>query len=406
MDNEYVKKLTSKNPSDYETAASHIINSSDEEAFKSLVAKSDFLFDFIKENVKRRLANVITNFNYKNLLNFLKIYSQDYEEFIVSRLVRFADEDLTDEMLNRLENGIDEEKAYCAKYFSYINDTLAVELLRKNAYSQFSPLALNSAEALSSMNDIESYNLAIEKIKSEDEYEKLSAVNFLVAYKNTEALQPIFETMKKSSMPENIASEIPYLKSFLELIDTKYKYDVILALNYILSGFGEIVSLDQVFAFEIYDILSKLVDIQPYENDSKSALLLVNLKLKFEQLTENEEYIFDEDKIVKEEIYGIKEFIDSIEDEFWAQQVNLLQNELETDSEFVFFALEIVQEMHLESALIKLKNLLKSSNQTLILKSVEVIKSLEKINEIDKNEVLSNITDKNIRLIIESNFNQ
>lgn len=406
MENEYVKKLTGKNPEDYEYAASHIINNSDVNAFSALVDKSDFLFDFIKENVKKRLANVVTNFNYKNILNFLTVYSPDYEDFIVSTLVRFADEDLTDEMLSCLENGTDEEKAYCAKYFSKINDTLALDLLKKYSYSEFSPLAVNCAEALSEMNDVDSYNLAVEKIKSDDEFEKLSAVSFLIAYKNKEALGLIFEAMKKSSMPENIASEIPYLQSFSELLETSFKPDVILALNYILSGLGEIISLDQVFTFEFYDILSRLIDIQPYEKDSKYAILLVNAKLKFEQLTENDEYIFDEDKIIKEEIFAIKELLSSLDPAFWSEQESLFQNEIDENSKFIFFALEIVQELNLPKSFEKIKNILKSSNQTITLKSVEVIKSMNKISEINKDEVLSNVSDENIRLIIESIFNQ
>ena len=73
MPNEYVKKLTGKNPKDFEFAASYIINKSDVKAFEALVEQSDFLFDFIKKNVEKRLTNAITPLNYKNLLSFLKI---------------------------------------------------------------------------------------------------------------------------------------------------------------------------------------------------------------------------------------------------------------------------------------------------------------------------------------------
>ena len=77
MNNEYVKKLTGKNPKDFEFAAAHIINNSDIEAFSALVEKSDFLFDFIKENVKKRLSAAINESNYKNLFSFLNVYDQD-----------------------------------------------------------------------------------------------------------------------------------------------------------------------------------------------------------------------------------------------------------------------------------------------------------------------------------------
>lgn len=410
--NEYVKKLTGKNPKDFEFAAAHIINNSDVEAFCVLVQQSDFLFDFIKQNVEKRLFTAVNANNYKNLMNFLTVYSPDYENFIVSTLVKFADEDLTDEMLELLENGTNEQKAYAAKYFSYINDSLALELLREYAFCDFDALAINSAEALSAMNDKHSYNLALEKIKSEDEFEKLSAISFLVAYKNPDAIGIILDAMKKSSMPENIASEIPYLKSFMELLDTEYKSDTILAINYIINGLGEIVMLGQLFDFQLFEVLEKLIQNQISEKSSKIATLLLNAKLKLEQLTENEEYIFDEDKAIKAEVHEIKNLLNSQSNEFWDEQKKLFQNELvgELDgklndkNEFVFSALELVQDLNLSEALDKLKNLLCLGNQTIILKTVEVLKSLNKLNEIDKNAVLEKISDENIKAIIQSLF--
>lgn len=402
MNNEYVKKLTGKQPKDFEFAAAHIINNVDIEAFSALVEQSDFLFDFIKKNVEKRLANVITNYNYKNLLSFLKIYSTDYDEFIISTLVKFADEDLTDEMLDKLENGTDEEKAYAAKYFSKINDSLALDLLRKYSYNEFEPLAINSAEALSAMKDEDSYNLAIKKLDSEDEFEKLSAIRFLSAFKDPKAIDAFFEAMRKSSMPEHIASEIPYLKSFLELLDTDYKSNTILAINYIINGLGEILELSQIFNFQLFEVLERLINEQ--NNEGSIALTLVHAKNKFEQLTENDEYIFDEDKTVKEEVYEIKNMLNFQDETFWNEQKTLLQNELNENSDFVFSALEIVHELHLAESIGRLQTLLNSSNQTILLKTVEVIKSLNKLSEIDQNKVLEKISDENIKLIIQSLF--
>lgn len=401
MDNEIVKKLTGKNPKDFEFAAAHIINECDVEVFSALVEKSDFLFDFIKRNVETRLKNVITNYNYKNLLCFLKIHSHDYENLIVSTLVKYADEELTDEMLDRLENGADEEKAYAAKYFSHINDTLAIDLLRKYSYAEFDALALNCAEALSAMKDEFSYNLAVEKIKSDDDFEKLSAARFLVSYGDKKALKILFETLKNSSMPENIASEIPYLERFTILLQSDHKKHVILALNHILNGLGEIIPLSQIFDFELYEIFEKLIN---NENTSQTAVLLLNAKQKFEQLTENDEYIFDENNNIKEEVHAIKDFLSSISTDFWDKQKKLAQEELNYESEYLFFALELVQELNIFESFEKLKELLQSQNQTVILKTTEVIKSLGKITELDKNTVLKNVTDKNIKLIIESLF--
>lgn len=403
MNNEYVKKLTGKNPTDFEFAAAHIINNSDVEAFSALVEQSDFLFDFIKKNVEKRLSAVVDEKNYKNLMSFLNVYSPDYDGFIVSSLTKYADEDLTDEMLELLENGSDEQKAYSAKYFSRINDSLAIELLRENSYAEFDPLAINCAQALSAMKDETSYNVALEKIKSEDEFEKLSAIRFLVEYKDKGALEVIFQAMKKSSMPENIASEIPYIQSFLDLLDAQFKFETVLAINYVLNGLGEIILLGQLFDFQLFEVLEKLINIQG-EKDSRIALTLLNAKHKFEQLTENEEYIFDEDKNTKAEVYEIRNLLNAQSEGFWLEQKTLFQNELQEGSEFIFSALDLVQELGLIETLDKLKGLLNSSNQTIILKTVEVIKSINKLGEIDKNSVLEKISDENIRLIIQSLF--
>lgn len=404
MTSEIVKKLTGKNNKDFEFAAAHIVNQADVDAFKALVEQSDFLFDFIKRNVEKRLSTAVNANNYKNLLSFLKVYSYDYEDFIISNLVKYADEEMTDEMLERLENGTDDEKAYSAKYFSYINDTLSIEPLRKYSYSDFDALATNCAEALSKMKDEPSYLFALEKLKSEDEFEKLSAVRFLTAYQDYRAIDYLFKTMKKSSMPENIASEISYLQSFLHFLDTDFKYDTLLALNHIINGLGEIVSLSQIFDFQLYDVLEKAIDEAKKVSDSKIALVLLNAKLKFEQLTENEEYIFDESKDTKEEVYAIRDFLNSQSPDFWQKQKQLFLDELIQESDFVMHALDLVQELGLSEALDKLKGLLNSDNQTIVLKTVEVIKSLNKMGEISQEEVLTRVSDENIRLIIQSLF--
>src|SRR5574344_357895 len=349
MNNEIVKKLTGKNRQDYEFAAESIINNADVKSFSDLVGQSDFLFDFIKNNVSNRLSEAVNSTNYINLLKFLKIYSNDYVDFIVNALVKFADEDLTDTMLNLLENGTDEEKAYSAKYFSKINDTLSIEALRKYVYSEFSPLAQNAGLALAAMKDEFSYNLALENVKSDDEFEKLSAVSFLVAYNDLKAINTIFDTMKKSAMPENIASEISYLQSFLEFLDTDFKYDSILAVNHIINGLGEIVSLGQVFDFQLFEVLERLLELQKNEKNGKIAIVLLNAKQKFDELTESDEYLYDEDKNTKNEIYDIKKLLNSQIPLFWNIQRDLVKTEINEISDFVYFALDIAENMHIES---------------------------------------------------------
>ena len=67
-----IKKLTGKNPSEYEAVAKSLVNNSDINLFSKLVKQDDFLFDFIKENVAKRIQNACNKDNYLNLLNFLE----------------------------------------------------------------------------------------------------------------------------------------------------------------------------------------------------------------------------------------------------------------------------------------------------------------------------------------------
>ena len=107
-----IKKLTGKNQSDYEQAAAHIINNADEKTFEELVQKDDFLFDFIKQNVAKRLNKACNQDNFKNLLKFLKYYSPSYDEFIAKTLAHFSDNEVQNKMIELLKNGTDSEKAY------------------------------------------------------------------------------------------------------------------------------------------------------------------------------------------------------------------------------------------------------------------------------------------------------
>ena len=83
-----IKKLTGKNQSDYEPVARQLINIPDINLFEELVKQDDFLFDFVKQNVAKRLQNACNASNYRNLLALMKIYSPFYEDFIVSTLAK------------------------------------------------------------------------------------------------------------------------------------------------------------------------------------------------------------------------------------------------------------------------------------------------------------------------------
>lgn len=384
---EQLKKLTGK--FGYEAVAKHLINDCDVELFKELVDNDDFLFDFVKNNVADRIASQINENNYRNLLEFIKYYSPSYEDVIVSAFVKYADEDLTDILLDKFEHGTVEEKIYAAKYFAKIQDPLAHDFLKINAYSENEYLAQNCAYALAQWNDREAYNLAIAKLHCGDDFDELAAVKFLVAYGDKSAVPVIIDTMKSSAMPENIAGEIPYLENLFDLIEKSYE-DALLVINYIIGGLGEILPLSCVFDFELFEVFEKLIN---NHTDSKFAVVILHAQEKFELLTENDEYLFDEDKNTKNEIQDIKKLLKSVNKKNLEKHIN---EELREDSPFVFTALDFAEDV------VAIRELLKSDNQTLILKTAEVLKKLGNFDETARTVALLKVTDINIKAIIRA----
>ncbi len=384
-----LKKLTGKNKNDYEAVAKHLVDDCDVELFKELVDNDDFLFDFVKNNVAQRIENAVNQNNYQNLVEFLKYYSQSYEDAIVGSLVKYADEDLTDLMLDKFENGCDNEKTYAAKYFAKVQDPLAYEFLRLNSYSDNEFLAQNCAMTLGAWHDEKSFDEAIEKLQNTDDFEKLSAVKFFTAYGDKKAVPMLFEAMKTSTMAENIAGEIPYLVSLYELIKTDYE-NALLAIIYITNALGEILPLSVVFDFELFEVFEELIN---NHDDSKVAITLLNARDKFDTLTENDEYLYDEDKNTKNEIFDIKKLLNSAKKKDLEKYIN---DELREDSPFVFTALDFATDE------LAIRELLKSNNQTLILKTAEVLKSLGNFDETARTVALLKVTDINIKAIIRA----
>lgn len=380
-----LKKLTGKNPKDFEPVAFDVINIPDVELFKELIDNEDFLFDFIKQNVANRLAKVCNSSNYLNLLQFLKYYSPSYEDVIISNLVKFSDEDLTDKMLAIFEDGTDDEKTYCAKYFSIVQDSLALDFLKENAYSENSSLSANCATALALFGDTESKNEALLKLKSDDEFEKLDGVRFLVSYGDKSVIPAIVDVMKTSSFAENIAGDLLYLTDLFSLYKTN-KTDALFVFNSVINGLGEILGLAQIFDFRLYEFIEMLLKEQ---TDSEIAVVLANAKDKFNTLTENDEYLFDETKDVKQEVMDIKQLLSS----FKVNQ-SLINAELKSGSLFVFTALEFANN---ESAI---RGLLISANQTVVLKALEMLKQMNSLTKEDKNLALSSVTSEDIKSVI------
>ena len=226
-------------------------------------------------------------------------------------------------------------------------------------------------------------------LQNEDDFEKLSAVKFLVAYGNKSAIPYIINAMKNSTMAENIAGEIPYLENLFDLLKDNYE-DALLTINYIINALGEILPLATIFDFELFEIFEQLIS---NHSDSKSAIVLLNAKEKFETLTENDEYLFDEDKNTKNEIFDIKKLLNNVRKKDLEIYIN---EELREDSPFVYTALDFATDT------LAIRELLKSNNQTIILKTAEILKSLGNFDETARTVALLKVTDINIKAIIRA----
>lgn len=384
-----LKNLTGKNPRDFEPVVFTLINNPDVDLFKELVDSDDFLFDFVKQNVCNRMASVCNESNYLNLLQFLKFYSPSYEDFIVSTLVNFADDELTDRMLGIFEDGTDDEKAYCAKFFSYIQEPVVIEFLKDNAYSQHQGLSSNCAAALAAVGDKDCYQKALEKLNSIDDFEKLDAVKFLVSYGNTDSVSNILTAIKSSSLAENIAGELLYLADIFSIIE-RSETDGLYILNLIINGLGEIFDLSQAFDFRLYEVLEFILNTTM---TSEKAVVLLNAAEKFDVLTENDEYLFDNSKDVKQEVFDIKKLLKSVDREFLN---SFVADELKPDSLLVYTALDLTSDVS------GVRLLLGSNNQTVVLKAVETLKRLKAFSDNDRTLALSVVSDENIKSIINA----
>lgn len=405
-------ELTGKNEQLAIAAAKEIIDSSNTDAFSLLVEKTEFLFDFIKANVNRRLESVVDENNFRNLIQFLNYYSPDLEEFVAGSLAKYANEDLTDELLELLESGNDNQKAYCAKYFTYILDTTSCELLMEYAFDDNESLAYNSAQALGKMHFELGYNMALEMINAEDDFVVLKAVKFLVAYGDKAAVPEILRAMKNSAMAENIAGELPFLETLPVLLEAYQdaKEDVLFAVSKILSGLGEILPLSQIFSFEIYDVLCELINENDNENENEEkksgliAVILLKALSKFEMISDNDQYTFDEDNNTKSELKEILNLLKNKSYKFWDEQKDLVKNELSQEKERILSALHLISELKINNALDELKKLSESEDEVLICEAVCTLKALDKTNIIDKETVLLKISDENKKAIIENCF--
>jgi len=412
--------LISKNQETAKAAAHAIIENSDVETFEKLCEKSEFIFDFLKEKIIKNLCCAVNRENIPNIFKFTKIYSLDFENFIINSWLKFANEDLTDEILALFETGDDGQKAYAAAYFSQINDPVALEYLEKYAFSDFEPLAQNCAIALSKFNDKNLYNKAVcalqeEKNDIESDFEKCKYINFLVSYGDKSAFDVLFQYFKKTCTKSFTASNILYLTSFFELVNLGKTPQALEIFDTITGAYPEEVSLETVFDFEISEFVKYLCsllnpDIETSlheaedQNISPSYIrrIILKAKHKFNLISREDIYTFDLSKDAKKEVSNISGFLNTVE-------INLfdgLEEELlSTNKDRVLECFDVILNFGKKEFSGKIaETVLNTEFEDVISEGTKILKNFGRLNLINKEEILNKINNAPLKALTESYF--
>ena len=399
-----VRDLTSKDENKAMVAAFEMVNNSEVEVYKELVKTSDYLFPFVKDNVAKRIDNVVNKENYKNLFNFFDCYSPDYDYVFAEIIARFADENVKQNLKLMFSNSDTSVKIYTARCFEFMPEPSLANEFMNYAFDENEFLASSCAAALGAVEDKNSYNLSLDYLNSDDDFLKLKALNFFMSYGVNPSLDVLIEALHKSKMPENIAGKIAYLIPVTEILNenTEYGLDV---LNYLLSGLGEILPLSDIFCFEIYNSLSLLAKNNMQEDSSHAAVVLLKAKQKFNMFSENDEYTFDEDKSTKDEIRAICKLLNSFDEEFWHLQESEVSAELSKSEKRQHSALQIIKDFQIKDSIHDIVEMIyETESQTIICDGISALKTLDALIYINKDDVISEITDPTLKAITESYF--
>lgn len=390
------KNIISKDKNLSENAIKELLKTKNKEGFEEICKKSEFIFPFVKEKIINNFVKIVNKDDLDTIFEFSKIYSYDFEDIIVKSWLKFANEDLTDRILELFEIGKDCQKAYCAKYFSVINDPLSLEYLEKQVFSDYEPLRINCARALKSFGQDEIINIVKKEIMSSDnEFDKIPLYQILAVWGNKENIKFILDNSFLSPYNGNIISNILDYNDFSEL-NNYLDYDSICKIfNVLIENYPENLELNTLIYYQIYDFIVYL-NKNP---NSYSINLLALAKNQFSEYEKNDIYIFDLDKDSKEELKKINNFLKTFEPDF-----SNLKTELYLNDSFRFeTAIKVIDEYKLDFTVEELGKLINGSDASLKAKAViaQTLKSLNKTDIIEK-EKIQNIENENIKALILS----
>ena len=391
------KDLISKDNTVSFGAALDILNSCDIKSYSTLCENSPYLFDFILDKSIKQLTLAVNSDNLKNTFEFAKIYDFSFANFIVDSWVKFANEDLTDELLNLFEFGSDEQKIHCAMYFEKINDPLALEFLNSFALSENEELAASCAKTLSRFGDTTLQDKIIQGISNYDDFEKLGALRFLINFSLKDNFDFILKNVLKSPFSSVLVQEILCKVNFPE-ISKKYSNDCALRLlDEFTSFMPEDVPSICLLDYCCFDFVKSL---QNHGLDSYSTRVLLSIKRVLELVLSDNIYTFD---YKKEDIGELKNFSHYLND--LSFNIDLIADELKQDNNRAIRCLDLICELKLEQFAQDVIDLAKTTRETAVL--CECARVLAEFNKQDllDNNLADNVSDSNAKALFLSYLN-
>ena len=384
--NNFIREITSKDRNVSKNIILNMIKSVSIADFSELCEKGDFIFPFLKERIIDDFVKLINKENLKAVFEFSKIYCADFENIIVNSWLKYADEDLTDEILELFEKGTLEQKAYCAKYFKYVKDSLALEFLNKYAYSDFEPLKINCAQTLGAFGDKNVYNqMKHIVLESNDDFEKMSAYSF-------DSINFITDNYFSSPFRVNIVSNLLDYNDF-EVIKKLEQNKIIEIFTILLEGYPEDIGLETLGYYRVLDFI-KLINSF---NNQYAINSLILAREKFKEFNNNDIYLYDLDKNTKTDLKEIYDYLNSL-----PLNMNNFENELkEFNTKRYELALDIIQELKLSDYAHIIACNMEKINDTNIAKTALILKELNKTDLIPS-EILNEIQNENVRILVKS----
>lgn len=399
LGNKTLNKLISKDFKASEEAADLIINKPDVEAFRILVSKAEFLFDFIKSKISKKLASKVNENNVLNLFSFLKYYSEDFSDFITNSFIKFETEELKEKIFKLLFDGSPEEKTYALEFFKISKDERIVPLAVEFSASDFSPLKNASIGLLFEYGEKEEFNKKIKILNSSsDDFEKAEAVEFLAIYGDKAAFDSVYDYFLQNEN-EITASNLLLIKNFSELIKENKEKEILEIYSVILQNFPDIVSFQEIN----YYLEEGLFEYLAESTENFAALLSFYLNNKINLVLNDDAYSIDLTKEDRKEAEKLKTKTDTFNQIFEKREI--LAESLRSDNKNEnIIALEIMIEDEIfETDLIK-ELCLKTNCSEVMISCLNALKVLKEIDSPFLEKVKNKAENETVAAEIESYY--